>query len=143
MRKILPYIDDEYEFLSRLKYMIKDSDIAHIRINLYIDSLMSGCSCLSDEGFESIYSEFKEEIDEELRQLYEELLKASDWGFSLILHFETSLPFQTSPEPFYLPLQDSLKGIYRFYSIPDTGLVKDRPAFPGGGRYCSSPYSHQ
>ena len=78
MRKILPYIDDEYEFLSRLKYMIKDSDIAHIRINLYIDSLMSGCSCLSDEGFESIYSEFKEEIDEELRQLYEELLKASD-----------------------------------------------------------------
>lgn len=78
MRKVLPYIDDDYEFLSRLKYMIKDSDIAHIRINLYIDSLASDCSYLSDEGFESIYSEFKEEIDEELRQLYEELLKASD-----------------------------------------------------------------
>ncbi|MDY4641443.1 MAG: hypothetical protein SO412_06735 [Erysipelotrichaceae bacterium] len=81
MRKVLPYIDDDYEFLSRLKYMIKDSDIAHIRINIYIDSLMSFCSYLSDEGFVNIYNGFKEEIDEELIQLYEDLLKASDCGF--------------------------------------------------------------
>ena len=78
MRKVLLFIDDDYEFLSRLKYMIKDSDIAHIRINIYIDSLMSFCSYLSDEGFVNIYNEFKEEIDEELMQLYEDLLKASD-----------------------------------------------------------------
>ena len=71
LRKVLPFIDDDYEFLSRLKYMIKDSDIAHIRINIYIDSLMSFCSYLSDEGFVNIYNEFKEEIDEELIQLYE------------------------------------------------------------------------
>ena len=92
MRKILPYINDEYEFLSRLKYMINRSDITHIRINMYIDSLMSPCSYLSDEGFDSIYNEFKEEIDEELGQLYEELLKVSDWGFyadSLFWNFFT------------------------------------------------------
>ena len=58
--------------------MMNRSDITHIRINMYIDSLMSPCSYLSDEGFDSIYNEFKEEIDEELGQLYEELLKVSD-----------------------------------------------------------------
>ena len=42
---------------------------------------MSFCSYLSDEGFVNIYNGFKEEIDEELIQLYEDLLKASDCGF--------------------------------------------------------------
>lgn len=68
MKKLLPYVKDEERLIRDFKYFIKNSDIKHIRMNIWLQDNMSDSSILDEEGYELIYEEYKEEINQFMKE---------------------------------------------------------------------------
>ena len=63
MKKLIPYVRDERRLMMDFKYFIKNSDIAHIRMNIWLQDNLSDSEILNEEGYEMIYEEYREEIE--------------------------------------------------------------------------------
>lgn len=71
LRKILPYVDDEEQFFLAFKHAVKKEDLRHVRIDLWELDLMECYSFLTQEGYDSIYKDFKEEVENRMTTMKE------------------------------------------------------------------------
>lgn len=71
MKKMIPYIENEEQLYLAFKHGVKQDDLKHIRMNYFILQENKNYYPLSDEGFNLIYDEFKDEIDSYYKEVAE------------------------------------------------------------------------
>lgn len=69
--KLLPYVTDESQLFLAFKHGVKKENVKLARVDLWELDLMCCYSFLSQEGYDSIKSDFKEEVDYRLKTLKE------------------------------------------------------------------------
>lgn len=71
IRKILPFVYDEEQFLHSFKHAINIDNLKHARIDFWFMNWTGNYSFLSEEGQQQILEEFPEEIEEYIKNTYQ------------------------------------------------------------------------
>lgn len=68
MKKLLPYVEDEEALMYNFRFIVKNSDIEHIRMNVWLQDYIYDSEILSEEGYRSIYQDYKIEIQKYINE---------------------------------------------------------------------------
>lgn len=68
VKKLLPYIDDEYDLMNNFKFLVKNKNIKDICLNAWLEDYIYDTSILTEEGYEKIHKEYKKQINKYIEE---------------------------------------------------------------------------